>query len=74
MIRESVRERPFHRCIVRLRTDDLWPNAGCDNRLGGGETAAMRGRGEARREGGGRGQEAGGGKGGQASGGEAGSW
>ena len=34
---------------MKLRTDDLCPSLGCDNRLGGAETAAMRG--EARRGG-----------------------
>ena len=46
-------------------TDDFPPSPGCDNRLGGSGTAAVR-EGEARRQ-------AGGGEEGKASGGEAGS-
>ena len=50
---------------MKMITDDFPPSPGCDNRLGGSETAAVR-EGEARRQ-------AGGGEEGKASGGEAGS-
>ena len=61
----NIIENELNSSAVKMITDDFPPSPGCDNRLGGSETAAVR-EGEARRQ-------AGGGEEGKASGGEAGS-